>query len=111
MDTEIFPQVIRNLLTNSIKFSKSGGIISIELSKADNFNLLLIKDTGVGMSSEKLKYLFLPNESNSSLGTSGEKGSGMGLFICKYIVEAHKGKIHFESKEGQGTLCTISLPI
>ena len=111
VDTEIFPQVIRNLLTNSIKFSKSGGIISIELSKADNFNLLLVKDTGVGMSSEKLKYLFLPNESNSSLGTSGEKGSGMGLFICKYIVEAHKGKIHFESKEGQGTLCTISLPI
>lgn len=110
IDPELFSQVIRNLVTNAIKFSHNKGIIKIDFIQEDKDYILFIKDDGVGMSADNLKNLFDPEGVKSSLGTSGEQGSGMGLFICKYVVEAHNGKLHIESMEGVGTICKIRLP-
>lgn len=111
IDLELFPQVLKNLITNAIKFTEPEGNILIRGIASEKESIIEIHDNGVGMSADELNQIFEPGAKKTRLGTSGEIGSGMGLFICKYIVDAHGGKIQFISEEGVGTICKIILPI
>ncbi len=98
-------QVISNLLSNSIKFTKEG-VISVNLEKKENQAVVTVKDTGQGIDAEILPKLF------SKFTTKSEQGVGLGLFICKTIVEAHGGRIGPENNpEGKGAAFTFSLPV
>lgn len=110
IDPEIFSNVLKNLLSNAIKFTPKGGKIWVLTQKKDTLFQIEIRDNGVGLSSGTLKDLFNPDKVKSNLGTEGEIGHGMGLFICKFIIEAHKGEIEFESEAGKGLTCRILLP-
>jgi signal transduction histidine kinase len=103
--------IIRNLLNNAIKFTKKAGTICIFAQRNDNSIVLTIKDTGVGMSEEQIASLFKKDTNFSTYGTSGEKGTGLGLMLCKEMVEQNGGKIWVESELGKGSSFIFSLPI
>ena len=102
--------IIRNLLSNAIKFTNSGGEISLNASSQDEVITLSVKDNGKGISIEKLKTLFknLPNKSTE--GTSNELGTGLGLTICKKLVEKQGGTIWVESEPGKGSTFYFTIP-
>lgn len=111
IDPEIFSHALKNLISNSIKFTNLKGTILVKAFSYGDFFQIEIQDNGIGISKEKLNDLFKPEKVKSRIGTQGEAGYGMGLFICKYIIEAHKGEIYFNSQEGKGLHCTILLPL
>lgn len=102
--------VVRNLLSNAIKYSFHGGKIEIRTSNTTTPELLtfLISDSGMGMDSETAEKLFRL-DGQSRLGTSGEKGTGLGLIICKSFIEANGGTISVESEQQLGTTFVFSL--
>lgn len=109
-DLDLLAQVLRNLLGNALKFTQEGGRIVLRFSKEENWNRIEIEDNGVGMSADQLSMIFEPGAKKVTAGTHGEAGSGMGLFICRYIIEAHQGRMEFRSMEGKGTCCSVYLP-
>ncbi|HRP01571.1 MAG TPA: ATP-binding protein [Candidatus Kapabacteria bacterium] len=109
IDPNIISTVIRNLLTNSIKFTPKNGKIEINCIN-DNGIKLYISDNGIGMDEAKLTNLFNSDLNASSLGTAKEVGSGLGLLLCKDLIEKHKGTISVESTLNQGTTFYINLP-
>lgn len=111
VDKNLFQQVISNLLINAIKYSKINQTIEIECSKNSKNSFIRIKDHGIGMTKTQLNNIRSSNLMESSLGTSGETGSGMGIYICKYIIQAHNGKLQFKSIKEKGTNVTIILPL
>ncbi|MGZ3819811.1 MAG: tetratricopeptide repeat protein [Mucilaginibacter sp.] len=103
--------VIRNLITNAIKFSRKGDTINVSAYyQDDNYILLSIKDTGVGMSEKQLNKLF-KSKVDSGTGTNNESGTGMGLLFCKDLIEKCNGKIWVESVQDHGTEFFFTLPI
>lgn len=109
-DENMLSTVFRNFISNAIKFSHHYGTIKISVFEKDNnWMTIQIQDNGIGMSELKLKKIFLDRE--HSLGTDGERGSGLGLLVCKEFVERHNGKIEVESVLGKGTTIKINLPI
>jgi PAS domain S-box-containing protein len=100
-------QVISNLIGNAIKFTKNGGAILLELKKDDSNVLFIISDNGPGICPEDLEKIF---ERFWQSRDTRKMGSGLGLSICRYIVEAHGGKIWAESKIGEGSKFYFSLP-
>ncbi len=110
-DKHSLETVIRNLTSNAIKFSYTGSKIIIGLEKHEKDVIIYVKDFGVGMSKEKVDKLFLVEESKSTLGTQNETGTGLGLMICKEMVERNGGKIWVESEIKKGTTFYILLPI
>lgn len=109
-DPDLFTIMIRNLVTNAVKFTKPGGKIFISAALKENELELKISDTGIGIPEEKLQSLFDIKNVKSEKGTAGEKGSGLGLMLIKEIVDFHKGNIRFESELGRGTSVIINLP-
>ena len=109
-DTNMISVVVRNLLSNSVKFCNPGDSIAIDSQKSDSQIVLSIKDTGPGISEKDREKLFLLEHTNS-FGTSGEKGYHIGLILCKDMVEQNNGKIWVESELGKGTTFYVSLPI
>jgi signal transduction histidine kinase len=104
-DRERITQVISNLLSNAIKFTEEGRIL-ISTEKKGKDILVTVKDTGVGIDQEVLPRLF------SKFITKSEKGTGLGLYISKNIVESHGGKIWAENNaDGKGATFTFSIPI
>ncbi len=104
-DTERITQVISNLINNSLKFTKSGKI-SVTSEKKDGHAIVSVKDTGTGIEPEIMPKLF------SKFASKSYQGTGLGLFICKSIIEAHGGKIWAENKsDGKGAAFAFSLPI
>jgi signal transduction histidine kinase len=102
--------VIRNLITNAIKFSKQNDTISISAClQNDNYILLSIKDTGIGMPEKQLNKLF-KSKVDSGTGTNNESGTGMGLLFCKDLIEKCNGKIWVQSEPGLGTEFFFTLP-
>ena len=95
--------VVRNLLSNAIKFTKEGGTITMDAKERGNQFTISVTDTGVGMSPEAIEKLFLLGTKHSTLGTAKEKGTGLGLMLCKDFVEKNGGTIHVESTEGVGS--------
>ena len=117
--TEVFADlravnaVVRNLITNAIKFSYQGSKIIIaadECKDDDNFALISVADSGVGMSEEQKQHLFDTTSPNTTAGTQNEKGTGLGLLLCRDLVEKNGGKIWAEDNKPQGTVFCFTLP-
>lgn len=101
---------IGNIVNNAIKFTPHGGNVFIEVHDIDNTINLTIIDTGIGISPEIKEKLFHIDESISTEGTNNEKGSGLGLILCKEFIEKNDGKIRVESEVGKGSKFIISIP-
>ncbi len=108
-DKEVLELVLRNLLSNAIKFTESGGNIWVEAHFTTEETIISVKDSGIGMDKDKVSQLFDEGYVNSTLGTAGEKGIGLGLLICKEFIMKGGGKIWAESKQGVGSTFYISL--
>jgi len=109
-DKEMTKTILRNLISNAIKFTSKGAII-IDTKVKDAFIEIQVKDTGVGIASNVLMKLFNIDENYTTLGTENEKGTGLGLPICKELVEKQGGKIWVESEQGKGSVFIFTLPI
>ncbi|NCS81964.1 MAG: hypothetical protein AUJ54_00140 [Ignavibacteria bacterium CG1_02_37_35] len=111
-DKSLLSQIFGNLLSNALKFTKSGGTIAINFAQSDvpRFIEIWVNDTGTGISKENLSKVFDVDAKFTSEGTAGEKGTGLGLSLVKEIVEKHGGKIWVESKVGKGTTFKFTLP-
>lgn len=110
-DEDMIFSVLQNLLSNAIKFTQESGEIILNSSKKENELEISVTDNGVGIKEEDLDKLFRIDAQFTTAGTNAEKGSGLGLIICKEMVEKNKGKIWVKSKQGEGTTFTFSLPI
>jgi signal transduction histidine kinase len=109
-DENMLRSVIRNLVANAVKFTSAGGQVSVNAVQQDDRIVITVQDTGVGMTDEQIHKLFRIESSNSTRGTSGEVGTGLGLMLCHQFVDRHQGQIHVESTIGQGSRFKISLP-
>jgi len=109
-DSKMIDTVLRNLIGNAVKFTNAGGVVSARAERNGDRVELNISDTGIGMSIERLAKLFQLSEHLSTNGTSGEKGSGLGLLLCKEMVDNHDGYISVESTVGEGTTFCVNLP-
>lgn len=109
-DKDQMEVVIRNLLTNAIKFTPAGGRIKIKAERVGESIRLIIEDTGVGMSREQIHNLFKPNRHHSTEGTNREKGTGIGLIIAREMIRANGGSISVESEKECGTTFRILIP-
>lgn len=111
IDIDMVKTIVRNLLSNAIKFSYENGNIILS-SKADgDFVIVSVKDAGKGIKKEDQSKLLKQNTHFTTYGTSNEKGSGLGLMLCKDFIEQHGGKLWFKSEEGKGTTFYFSLKI
>lgn len=114
-DKHMVSAVIRNLVSNAIKFTHRNGEIKIsatELIDGDKkYAEISVSDNGVGISPESISNLFCLSENVSSKGTENEKGTGLGLILCKEFIEKHNGKLRVESKLGKGTSFVFTLPV
>lgn len=108
-DKSMVEIIIQNLLTNAIKFSKKGDTITIANQISNGKSIISISDTGVGISKENQQKLF-KNSSFTTVGTQNEKGTGLGLTICKELVDLNHGKIWVESDLNVGTTFYVELP-
>lgn len=109
-DLRMIDTVIRNLISNAVKFTKTGGEIKIACDSTGMNLLVKISDNGVGMSKEVQNNLFKFNGSVTNTGTGGEKGTGLGLYLCKEFVEENNGSLIIRSHENVGTEVIVSLP-
>jgi signal transduction histidine kinase len=109
-DKDMLNLVIRNLVSNAIKFTGEGGKVMVEANEADSFVEVSVKDTGTGMSRETLDKL---NENNffTTKGTANESGTGLGLMLCKEFLAKNGGRMYVESTEGEGSTFSFTLPI
>ncbi len=104
-DIQMIQTIIRNLASNAVKFTPSGGKIYLSVSKTEHDNIeLSIRDTGIGLSDEMIPKLFNLNENINRKGTEGEPSTGLGLIICKEFIEKHGGKIWAVSEVGKGSI-------
>lgn len=109
-DPNMMNLILRNLISNAIKFSLRGGTIEINLEKNGQLNTVSVKDGGIGMSQENVKMLFQV-QTFTTRGTANERGTGLGLFISKNFIESNGGKIWVESAEGNGSTFKFTVPI
>lgn len=110
-DKNLIKTVLINLMSNAIKFSYENGTIELKIVKKHNEVLISVIDNGVGIKPEILPKLFKENESVQTKGTRNEKGTGLGLLVCKEFVELHGGRIGVESEFRKGTTFYFTLPI
>jgi len=109
-DTQMFQTIIRNITVNSVKYTNDGGLITVSSENYDTHTDIIIEDNGVGMSKETADSLMIETRHQSTLGTKGEQGSGMGLLICKEFIGRHNGTMKVESEIGRGSKFIISFP-
>jgi signal transduction histidine kinase len=103
--------ILRNLITNAVKFTHKNGHVEVNAISSDDHVEIAVSDNGIGMSQETISKLFRIDANLSTRGTENEKGTGLGLFLCKDFVEKHNGKIWVESEEGKGSTFKILLPL
>lgn len=109
-DEDMIRTVLRNLLSNAIKFSFPGGQIDVGLSEMPDMVMVSVKDNGQGIKKELQSKLLKGNEYISTYGTHNEKGSGLGLILCRDFVKMNKGKLWFSSQENRGTTFYFTVP-
>lgn len=102
--------VIRNLTSNALKFTPEGGTVKINSKPVDDFIQISVEDTGIGLSESDKQKLFRIDVKNSEIGRSKEKGTGLGLILCKEFVEKHGGKIWVESELEKGSQFIFTIP-
>jgi signal transduction histidine kinase len=108
-DNAQIERVFWNLLGNAIKFTPAGGKITVTSSRDDGDVCVSFRDTGIGIPREELPLLF--SQFKRLKGSAKIEGTGLGLFIVKTIIEAHKGTVQVESPDGQGSIFTVRVPI
>lgn len=111
VDKEQITTVFRNLISNGIKFSKSGSKVEISSSSTERDLEISVIDSGIGMSPGILESIFKVGETKKMSGTSGEKGTGLGLLLCKEFIENHQGNIWVESEPEKGSKFIFSIPL
>lgn len=109
-DPQMLETIVRNLLGNAIKYSREGGSVSLTSRRNGESVEIAIADQGVGMNEQKVAGLFNLGARNSTPGTHGEPGTGLGLHLCRELTELHGGKLTVESKPDEGTTFRLSLP-
>lgn len=110
MDFNHFNVVFRNLISNAIKFTPENGTISINAISDENQWIVSVKDNGVGISQENLTKIFDGSAHYSTFGTNNEKGTGLGLALCKEMIEKNNGSFTIKSSANNGTTVQVSLP-
>ena len=110
-DSDQIKLVLRNLISNALKFTEKGGSVLISAKQDNGVCEVLIQDNGIGMKPDKLRELFSSDSIKSGYGTEGEKGTGLGLILCKEFVEKNGGTLWGESVENQGTSFYFTLPM
>jgi signal transduction histidine kinase len=111
IDPPLIGTVIRNLLSNALKFSHRGGHVLVTGSRDGGMVTVSVHDDGVGMDEETLALLFCLDNKITRPGTEGETSTGLGLVLCKEFVEKHGGRIWATSSPGQGTTFSFTLPL
>ncbi|MBI9072372.1 MAG: PAS domain-containing sensor histidine kinase [Melioribacteraceae bacterium] len=106
----MFETVIRNILHNAIKFTNRNGDVKLSAEKHNDYTDIIIKDSGIGMSTDDIENIFDMELENSRLGTMNEQGTGLGLSLCKEFIDKNNGSIKVESIEGEGSIFRIRLP-
>jgi len=109
-DRKMVDTVIRNLISNALKFTDADGTIEVSTRQDENSVEIAVSDTGIGMSQEGINNLFQIDVKYTRAGTAGEEGTGLGLILCKELVEKNEGTIQVESEVGKGTTFTFTLP-
>jgi signal transduction histidine kinase/ligand-binding sensor domain-containing protein len=110
-DRNMIKTVIRNLISNAIKFTDKGGKVEANAVISKKQVEISVSDNGIGMTKEIMAKLFRIDAKLSTRGTDNEKGTGLGLFLCKEFVEKHGGRISVESEPGNGSIFRIVLPV
>ncbi|MBK6607309.1 MAG: PAS domain-containing sensor histidine kinase [Leptospiraceae bacterium] len=111
VDEYLITTVLRNLLTNAIKFTHTNGKIVVSTKNKDGFFEVSVNDSGIGMNPQNLEKIFKIDSKFSNLGTNNEKGTGLGLILCKEFVELQGGRIWVTSNVGIGSTFTFTLPL
>ena len=109
-DNQSINTVFRNLVSNAIKFTHTKGLIMIQAEQDGSNIIVSINDNGIGMSQDKVDKLFRYDTKVSTQGTNNEKGTGLGLLLCKEFVEQNNGQLTVESIQGSGTTFFVKLP-
>jgi signal transduction histidine kinase len=109
-DVNLLTTVLRNLVSNALKYTPNGGSVTVSSEIKDKEILISVRDTGVGMSKKILDGLFKVESTSSMPGTNDETGTGLGLILCKEFVEFHNGKIWVESAVGKGSTFFYTIP-
>ena len=109
-DKSMLDTILRNLFSNALKFSQAGGEVHVSAILRESMVLVSVTDFGVGMDDKLLSGLFKPDKKTSRTGTAREKGTGLGLLLCREFVLKHGGEIRAQSKPGQGTTFHFTLP-
>jgi two-component system sensor histidine kinase/response regulator len=110
-DKNMLLTILRNLITNAIKFTNTGGEIAVSAVAGPNQIEITVSDNGIGMNEDVKSKIFKIGYEVTQSGTSGETGTGLGLILCKEFVEKHDGKIWVESELGKGCLVKFTLPL
>ncbi len=109
-DKNMIQTVVRNLFSNAVRFTPENGTIELSAQKENGEMIFSIADTGPGIAAEDIKKLFRIEEDVTKVGSSPEKGTGLGLILCKELIEKNKGRIWVESSAGQGSRFSFALP-
>lgn len=110
VDRNMLRTILRNLISNAIKFTHRNGNVKVTAIKKENAIEIAVSDNGIGMTQENVEKLFNMDTNTSTRGTENEKGTGLGLLLCKEFVEKHGGKIWAESEPGKGSTFKFILP-
>lgn len=103
IDPSMFMTIVRNLISNAIKFTGLDGTIRISVIESEQYAEIAVSDNGIGIKKENIENLFHIEKDQSTPGTQNEKGTGLGLILCKEFVDKHGGKIWVESESGKGS--------
>ncbi len=109
-DQAVINTILRNLVSNAIKFTNSGGRVAVEVLEDPNQCVIMVKDDGIGMSSDQLQNLFNSEQMHTTPGTDLERGTGLGLKVCKDLAEKLQGSISVDSMPNRGTTFALRLP-
>lgn len=109
-DFEMVKTIFRNLISNAIKYTPTGGNISVSATEGKHFVKIEVRDDGIGISQKTKEKLFKIDEFHSTMGTNNEQGSGLGLLFCKEFIDLHGGKIRIESEPDKGSKFKFTLP-
>ena len=109
-DKYMLNSILRNLISNAIKFTKQNGKIELKTSEKNKNLIISVSDTGIGIDKQMQQRIFEISEKTTTEGTENEKGTGLGLILCKEFIEKHGGKIWVKSKKNIGSAFSFSIP-
>jgi signal transduction histidine kinase len=104
-------QVFQNLIANAIKYSPTGGLITMQVAQRDAYACVMVRDQGIGISAEAQRHLFELFYRAETTDTHRISGMGIGLYVVNELVTLHGGSVQVESREGAGSTFTVCLPL